>query len=78
MHKTLNKTKTEECKGFTVLEEREVTETNEVVRISKVDDSETPYPYIVERFKPLDNTNTTYQYYTGDGYETLEEAKANI
>ena len=47
-------TPTEQCKGFSILNYRDITSTKSS-RLSKIDDSLTPEPYIVEVLAKLHN-----------------------
>lgn len=67
-------TRTESVKGFKVIREEIISDT-QAIRVSQVDSSETPYPFVVEEFKKLQPTDDNYFYTKGEAYKTLEEAK---
>lgn len=73
---TGNPTRTAQCKGFSILNEI-ITSDTKACRLSKVDESVTPYPYVIEIFvkNPKDKV---WVYKEGDAYETLEEAESNM
>lgn len=67
-------TKTEKVKGFKVIQELSKSDT-EYIRISTVDISETPFPYIVEIFKLEEGE---FRYKTGNAFKKIEEAQDYI
>ena len=62
-----------EAKGYQVLEEKILSDTK-VTRLSQVDNSVTPYPFVIECFMKKAE-ESIWKYCGGDAYETLEEAK---
>lgn len=67
------KSRTEEVKGFKVISEEIISDTK-AIRVSQVDASETPYPFVVEIFSKK-SADEEYIYKYDDGFKTLEEAQ---